>query len=553
MAEPGEAEPLLLCRSGRRRGHDLSPDAVRRLLTGPDRAALGEVPPTFAAVDHVDDSTLVAAADGLGFRHLYYGTGPGFALLSTSARAVAVCLGGDLEPKAIAVQSLLGWQIGQRTLFRGVEKLGPGELATLGGGGIERGASAGSADVWQGSLDAAVSEAAVVVREVVNAFLDEHPDAVLQLTGGLDSRVLLSAVPPERRRRLRCMTLGLPGNPDIVIAEELTRRCGLRHEVLSLDGIERWTPEEADVRCLDAARSLECMADPLAQAALVYAESHAEPGPRISGLGGEVARGFYYFGRTSSAPMTRRRMEQLARWRMFTNEAVSGDAFEPAFASWARAFTLDELFALTSAAGRDWMSASDDFYLTQRMQRWAGVTATSVCFERTVIDPMLDDRFIAIARGLPPRHKRNMLFLSRLQHALDADLARIRLDGRPAPITYTSSSLGNSARLMATTARKVVRKIEQRARRSTRPPAGSEVLARKLLEHWRANPAVLDPVWETALFREDWIRSVLAGEVDPGPSAVALITNLRVAAGTRRQNAGPVYPAAAAVPADASS
>ena len=69
--------------------------------------------------------TIVAAADVLGFRHLYYGQGEDFAVLSTSARAVGACLGNDLDREAIALQSLLGWQVGQRTLFGGVHKLGP--------------------------------------------------------------------------------------------------------------------------------------------------------------------------------------------------------------------------------------------------------------------------------------------------------------------------------------------------------------------------------------------------------------------------------------------
>ena len=120
------ARPLLLCRNARRREKELTPLDVRRLLAGQDTDGLAEVLPTFAAVDHVDETTLVAAADVLGFRHLYHGQGNGFAVLSTSARAVGACLGKDLDREAIAVQSLLGWQVGQRTLFQDVSKLAPG-------------------------------------------------------------------------------------------------------------------------------------------------------------------------------------------------------------------------------------------------------------------------------------------------------------------------------------------------------------------------------------------------------------------------------------------
>jgi asparagine synthase (glutamine-hydrolysing) len=526
----GREQPLLLCRGARRRDHELALHDVRRLLAGPEHDGLAEVLPPFAAVDHIDETTIVAAADVLGFRHLYYGADQGFAALSTSARAVGACLGKGLEGEAIAVQSLLGWQVGQRTLFKGVRKLAPGELATLRDGRLSLRSFRRPLPEVKRSLDASVTEAARVLREYVDVFLNDYPQASLQLTGGQDSRLLLSAVPPTRRRGLHTVTLGLPGNPDVVIAGDLSRRYGLVHEVLTLDGLDMLAPEEADRRCLEAAQQLECMADPLAQAALTFAEARAEPGPRISGLGGEVARGFYYFGRAGAAPVTRRRINWLARWRMFANESVSTDALDPAFVSWARKFTVDELFALSAATGRDWMSATDDFYLDHRMQRWAGVTDTAVCFDRVVTNPMLDDRFLEIARGLPPRDKRNSMFLSRLQLALDDDLARVPLEGRPAPITYADRSIANSTRHVATTLGKVAGKARQRAMRVNRPPAGGEILARKVAEHWRSNPVLLDPVRRTGVFRDAWVDDVLADDVDPDPSAVALMTNLRVAA-----------------------
>ena len=524
------SQPLLLCRSARRRENELDLQDVRRLLAGPERDGLAEVPPIFAAVDYVDENTIVAAADALGFRHLYHGQGDGFAVLSTSARAVGACLGSDLDREAIALQSLLGWQVGQRTLFGGVHKLAPSERATLSGGRVSISSFRRPVDGVNGGLDASVAEAATILRDYLNAFLDDHPDAILQLTGGQDSRLLLSAIPPARRRGLRSLTLGLPGNPDVVIAGDLSRRYGLEHEVLSLDGLEALCPEEADLRCLQAGRRLECMADPLAHAALTFAEARAEPGARIGGLGGEVARGFYYLGPATTAAVTRKRVERLTRWRMFANESVSADALDPAFVSWAREFAVDEVFAVSSATGRDWMAATDEFYLDQRMQRWAGVTDTAVCFDHVISNPMLDDRFIAIARRLPPRDKRNSIFLSRLQVALDDELARVPLDGRPAPLAFANKSIGNSTRQVASTMRRAAGKARQRALRANRPPAGGEILARKVVEHWRAHPALLDSTRAIGIFREPWIDQVLAGDVDPGASAVTLMTNLRVAA-----------------------
>jgi asparagine synthase (glutamine-hydrolysing) len=525
----GPQQPLLLCRNARRREEELDLRQVRRLLASDDDG-LAQVLPTFAAVDYADDDTVVGAADVLGFRQLYYGEGYGIAVLSTSARAVSACLGRDLDREGVAVQSLLGWQLGQRTVFRDVRKLAPGELAAISGGRVSVRSFRRPDEPPARDLDRSVAMAADMLRRYLNGFLDDHPDAVLQLTGGQDSRLLLSAVPVARRRGLRVLTLGLPGNPDVVIAGELARRHGMRHEVLTLDGIDALSPDEADLRCVEAARRLDCMADPLAHAALTFAESRAEPGARLSGLGGEVARGFYYLGPATSAPVTRKRVERLTRWRMFANESVAGDAVDPEFAAWARDFATGEVHALSVATGRDWMSATDELYLWQRMQRWAGVTETAVCFSRVISNPMLDDRFISIARSLSPRDKRNSMFLSRLQVALDRGLADVPLDGRPAPAAYATRSVGNSARQGASTMAKAAKKIRQRALRENRAPAGGDILAHKVVEHWRANPALLDPARSAGIFRDAWLDQMLSGAVDPGASAVTLLTNLRVAA-----------------------
>ena len=136
------------------------------------------------------------------------------------------------------------------------------------------------------TLAEAVTRARDVLRGYLSAYLDDHPDAVLQLTGGQDSRLLLSAIEPSRRRGLRVMTLSVPGNPDVEIAADLARRYSMDHEIIDLAGLDEIDPEQAHDRAVRAAQILEASADPLAYAGLDFAESRALPGPRLSGLGG---------------------------------------------------------------------------------------------------------------------------------------------------------------------------------------------------------------------------------------------------------------------------
>jgi asparagine synthase (glutamine-hydrolysing) len=223
-------------------------------------------------------------------------------------------------------------------------------------------------------------------------------------------------------------------------------------------------------------------------------------------------------------------VERLARWRMLANESVPPDALEPQFAAWAHEVVVDGIYELMAATGRPWMAATDDFYLQQRMQRWAGIIGTAACFERVAVNPMLDDRFVAIARALAPRDKRGSRFLSLLQIALDDELARMPLDGRPAPVAYAHRSPANAARRAASTLRKGAGKVRQRAVGANRPPAGGDILAAKVTARWRAQPGLLNGARDAGIVREAWLEGVLAGAIEPPPSAVALLMNLTVAA-----------------------
>jgi asparagine synthase (glutamine-hydrolysing) len=491
-------------------------------------ASLTRLLPPFAATAGTP-SGVILVADSMGYRQAYHTSrgSAGAPALSTSALLAARVTGASLDPTAVAVQSLLGWQLGQRTLFAGVEKLAPGAVARLNADGVAFDQLEPSDDSPL-TIGEAVRSAANLLRRSLEALLDDHPDAVLQLTGGQDSRLLLSAIPPARRRGLRAMTLGVSGG-DVAVASQLARQYGLDHEVHGLSGLDDITPAEAWDLARTAALRLDGMSDPVALAALTVGESSFEQGVRISGLGGEVARGFYYLGKVRERPVTRAEAHQLAAWRMFVNEAVEPGLLGEEFSAWGREAADNEVLEALTAGGKDWDRATDDLYLRHRMQRWAGVTDTAVAYQRTVINPMLDHGFLDIATRLAPADKANSLFLARLQMELDPELGGVPLEGRPAPARYAEPGFRNDLHRRLVTGKRLARKAFQRARRGNRAPAGGEVVAEKVVVHWREDPSVLEPVRASGFVRPEWLDGMIVGTITPRPSSVALLTNLIVA------------------------
>ncbi|GAB3744834.1 hemophore-related protein [Microlunatus parietis] len=528
LTDPAGGFTVRLGRAARTRTRDVATTELPAMIA--NGAALTDLLPPFAAAHRpAPGAPIMIAGDWLGFHQLYWWRGPGVSAVSTSARALSILAGGALDPAGLGAQALIGWQIGDATLFAGVHTFGPATIATLHRGGLDlrRYAEPPARPATAPQLDEAVEAMAAILVQWQTAYLDDHPDAMLQLTGGHDSRILLAAIPEQRRAGIRALTLGNPDSPDVMIAAQLVERFGMAHQVYRLDEQRRPTPAETHALALAAARELECAASPLALAPLLLAESHLEQGHRLGGLGGEVARGFYYAGQPAHATTSPHLVDRLARWRLFSNEAVEADAFEPAFLDHARATTLGTLHGLFGPG--DWLRSTDDFYLMQRMHRWAGVHGTVAAIRRHYINPMFDRTFVELALAVAPGDKRDSMLLGRLMRRLDPELARVPLDSGLVPARLGTRSVFTRLSTGTVTARKMVRKVHQRVTRGRRAQLGAADAAALVLEHWRAEPAACEALYGVPLLRAGWLDRVLSGSTPAQPTTVAFLINLLAA------------------------
>ena len=528
LAEPGGGFTVRLSRLARTRSRDISTADLPAMMSEP--AGLTALLPPFAAAHRADQhAPLVVAVDWLGFRQMYWWRGDGVAAVSTSARALSVLAGGGLDQAGLGAQALIGWQVGDATIFEGVRTLPPATVARLWQGTLEfhQYAEPPHFDGKVPTLIDALDEMAWILRDFQTNYLAEHPDTMLQLTGGHDSRILLAAIPERMRTDLRTLTVGDEDHPDVVIAAALSKRCGLRHQVHAFD-IRRWpTAQEAHAQALSAARSLECLTSPLAKAPLLFVEAGIEQGHRLAGLGGEVARGFYYAGQPAGATTSPQLVERLAQWRLFSNEAVAPEAVQPEFLTQARETTMATLKDLFAPG--DWLRATDEFYLMQRMYRWAGVTGTVDAVHRHEVNPMLDRRFIELALAVAPQDKRDSRLLGQLMTRLDPELARIPLDSGLVPARLAHPSAATRLAVHTATVRKVIRKVRQRLTGSRKPQFGAAQTAELVLRHWRANPEACAPLYDIPILRPQWLDETCAGTKTAEPMTIAFLLNLLVA------------------------
>ena len=527
LGELGDAFTVRLSLLLRTREDELSTADIPALIAAAE--PLTELLPPFAAAHRAAAGAPVRVAnDWLGYRQLFWWQGDGVAAVSTSARALAVLTGRGLDRAGLGAQAMIGWQVGDRTIFEDVRSLPPATIVTLSGGQarFEQYAEPVSQDGPAPDVDDAVAEMADILVRWQTAYVEAHPDSVIQLTGGHDSRILLGAIPEKLRAGRRALTLGEPDHPDVVIAARLVKRYDMRHQVRRLDD-EHPTPAEAHAVSLLAAGALECLASPMALAPLLLTEARLDQGHRLSGLGGEVARGFYYSGQPAGAETSAKLVKRLAHWRIFANEAVEEAALDPGFRAEAREGTENALVELFAPG--DWLRSTDQFYLYHRMHRWSAAHGSAAAVRRHAVNPMFDRRFIELALAVAPADKRDSLLLGRLMTKLDPELARIPLDSGLIPARLGSRDLATRVSLATVTARKASRKIRQRLTRGRNPQLGAAGMAELVLRHWRADPSAAQALYEHKILDRAWLDGILDGTRAPAPTTVAFLVNLLAA------------------------
>jgi asparagine synthase (glutamine-hydrolysing) len=199
----------------------------------------------FFAVAAERDGDAYLAVDHARSRPLYYGAAAP-AAASDSGNALAERLGLDTDPDAFddlaATEVVLSKAVaGDETLLPGMRAVRPGEVVRLGerDGGLAVDAadhhrhhpttrlSDGPED--EAAAANALEDALVAAAERAVAYADGRTIAVT-LSGGYDSRLVLTLLARTGYENLVAVTFGTPDNPDVERAAEVAEDLGVRWE-----------------------------------------------------------------------------------------------------------------------------------------------------------------------------------------------------------------------------------------------------------------------------------------------------------------------------------
>ena len=321
----------------------------------------------------------------------------------------------------------------------------------------------------------AATSLADAVRLVVGS-LDDRP-LELELSGGLDSRVLLAAAVATGAPVHRAFTIGGPHDDDRRRAVDLAARTGLQHDIVDPADLD---PDDtaALVRLAVAAGTDRgWVANPIDAAVLHWVEDQRGTGAGLSGQNGEIARGFYYRGPHRLA-RPNHRVAALVRWRLLANAANDPQLLRPDLAS-GRDELVEAAVAewLDPSSSRRFLESTDDFYLRHRMTRWVGPAYAAAARRHPVVAPFLSVGFVHEALRLSPGERRHSTAMASVAVQLAPELAALPLAHGPAPARLARGTGRAALAGLDGQRRKAWGKVRQRLGGAPARPVGTPVIA----------------------------------------------------------------------------
>ena len=399
----------------------------------------------------------VVESDHYGVRPIFFGfDSQKRPIVSTRPDVVAALLGSRPSVRSIAEHLLIGFNLDDHSPYDGVHRLRPGERLLFSGPfGFRLGrGQMGDSRHHEATKCADWIESTAPI--IVEAF--QRGDA-LELSGGVDSRLVLALGLHHGTKPRLAFTLGREDDEDVAIASEICTRLGIEHYVLPVELDASTTVADG----LNFVRRAGFGVNACSYAWLPSAFRRLAPfrTHQIGGGGGECATGFYYspFDALCSPPSVRL---MWVHKRLFQ----SGIDLEAMFGPHKSCELTDDI-AATAAKLLDrmegsWRQRTDELYLTQRVPNSGGaVLSASACWYRP-LQPLLRRPYIEWGRNLSPARRSDRHIQMRTIHKLHPELGAMPYSAGRLHASSPVAMIRKLAHKAGSSAKKIARRLSNR-------------------------------------------------------------------------------------------
>jgi asparagine synthase (glutamine-hydrolysing) len=419
---------------------------------------------------------------------------------------------------------IVGHRLSDATVYKDIKLIPPGARAILAEGKcmlVER-----ERPAWPHSADL-VRDGRNAITSAISRCLEADPHCAMELSGGLDSRMVLAATPKDSRTGRTAYTIGYPDSPDISVARSLAKATGMHHYIVDLTQFNDETTDTVWQRARRVAYRDDFSTNVFDRLTIDCVDDILLGIPRIGGVNGELARGFYYPTLPVTKPLTQDIAQRLLSWRLTTNDAAPMELFDKDVLFDCRASLKSAVEkALREAELPQLGDRLDYLYLRQRMRHWSGSALTRAMSHRTIFAPFFHSGYVAWAMGLPVQAKKDSMAFCRVLESLDSDLATAPLDSGLLPRTIAKGGISMHLALMQTKQKKILDKILQRFAGKRRINLGGAHFQSRLSRTEIREKINWDGIQSIGIFDTSALHRLKYGGINWNRSSISHIINL---------------------------
>lgn len=361
--------------------------------------------------------------------------------LAYNPATLAARMGDGLDLLAIMEEIALGFELGARTLFASVNRLLPWECI------VDRNGKLVVETAVLGKPSTCILEC--LSDQVAQAFAE---GVALELTGGLDSRLLLATGLRRGVKPKFAFTIGAPDSLDVMTAKAIADQYQFTHRNIALvvdqDRIGR---DAVDfVRATGYAVNAACYAWIPATLAVLDNERTAQ----MTGLVGELAGSFYYTPLDSMIELLKLDRSWVKHRLMRAGTGVHR-LWKSGTVKDLESKLIEEAIAALNRPDGTWRERTDLFYKNERIRRWALPVLDASNNYYTVVAPLLSPEYCNWAESLAVSTRVNRNAQRELLSQAHPLLADFRLPGKT-----------DSRKSLATLSGKVLRRVLGKKRES---------------------------------------------------------------------------------------
>jgi hypothetical protein len=352
-------------------------------------------PPWAAIAISRHEQTAWICTDFLGLKHFFSRSEKTGIAVGPEALALAARGPSMIDPIAVYELFSRGNPQGGRTLFKEVDCIAP---ATI----IKVTDTITRARYWRFPQLDPVDEATAIdmYSKAVRAASARHwrPGFRQELTAGRDSMMVLAALLSEGVN-VRCWTHGTHESHDLLGAQERAIHFVVDHQPVYIEPLLAADPEEAASLAVWFLNASSGMANIGEYWHLPWVLRKLDSTGTVTGVGGEVFRGFYYqwAGRGVLPPALGRQL--LIRGKIKEMMSFPNGILTRSIRSRGdRAVKADVPDTLRGDA---YWHMLDGYYLTSRMHHFAGTTFSATGRLRKVVTPLFDPDVISCIAHVP--------------------------------------------------------------------------------------------------------------------------------------------------------